>query len=424
MTVSANTIQLDDTTLSLPNTGDREITKTQVKGYKVWIAALEASFNEAIKSEKGSKMGSLSKEVVYTLWQCHKMHNFVFPANRMLQVLSRWSESMMVNQDEAALSSVCENNPVLTNSLLFAATFCEDEEHQNLQAALSLYEMALCGYRDPKTLQDLENLFRIRMVPLETVLNNTGLAAKRAGAFDKAERYYLEGFETQTLRLPWGAKKGASKKQTKALRNMKKGARKNALVTPIHGNEVWLNNLQYLYGGILEIDEEHLVIQSSPISPDWKRGTVEYRVAALRAVYRRLSAARPHIINPRLRDAFAGMVMADENWTPGKPGGVFEQFRKMEVHAKEEHEAEKKAGTAVAKPMTWKKDEISKPEKGKIVPPRECEVCLRKMEKIKFCSGCKAKAYCSTECQRSDWKVHRAQCKIASKAAKSLRKKL
>ena len=62
MTVSANTIQLDDITLSLPNTGDREITKTQVKGYKVWIAALEASFNEAMKSEKGSKEESDPKE--------------------------------------------------------------------------------------------------------------------------------------------------------------------------------------------------------------------------------------------------------------------------------------------------------------------------------------------------------------------------
>ena len=81
ITFQANTIQLDSTTLKLPNSGAK-ITKTQAKSYKVWIATLEASFHEAMKS---GGMESLLKEIVYTLWQCHKMHNWAFPAKRMVK---------------------------------------------------------------------------------------------------------------------------------------------------------------------------------------------------------------------------------------------------------------------------------------------------------------------------------------------------
>ncbi|KLO19545.1 hypothetical protein SCHPADRAFT_992784 [Schizopora paradoxa] len=47
-----------------------------------------------------------------------------------------------------------------------------------------------------------------------------------------------------------------------------------------------------------------------------------------------------------------------------------------------------------------------------------CGHCLVSMNEqtLKKCSGCKFVHYCSTECQRNDWKEHRMQCKILTQS--------
>lgn len=39
----------------------------------------------------------------------------------------------------------------------------------------------------------------------------------------------------------------------------------------------------------------------------------------------------------------------------------------------------------------------------------KCEIC-GKSEDIKRCAKCKVVAYCSRECQKSDWKKHKKIC--------------
>lgn len=42
-----------------------------------------------------------------------------------------------------------------------------------------------------------------------------------------------------------------------------------------------------------------------------------------------------------------------------------------------------------------------------------CFACHKKFQhKCKSCSGCEAVRYCSKECQKKDWAVHRNECKI------------
>jgi len=42
-----------------------------------------------------------------------------------------------------------------------------------------------------------------------------------------------------------------------------------------------------------------------------------------------------------------------------------------------------------------------------------CDVCNLFLEKPKRCSRCKAKYYCSVNCQKSDWTTHKLDCKPA-----------
>ena len=49
--------------------------------------------------------------------------------------------------------------------------------------------------------------------------------------------------------------------------------------------------------------------------------------------------------------------------------------------------------------------------------PQVCSYCLNPPSpELKTCSACKAAWYCSIECQRNHWKVHKAPCKVAAKA--------
>lgn len=40
-----------------------------------------------------------------------------------------------------------------------------------------------------------------------------------------------------------------------------------------------------------------------------------------------------------------------------------------------------------------------------------CNQCLTSMAELKKCSACRRLAYCSQECQRADWKLHKVECK-------------
>uniref|UniRef100_A0A1I7THV3 MYND-type domain-containing protein n=1 Tax=Caenorhabditis tropicalis TaxID=1561998 RepID=A0A1I7THV3_9PELO len=42
---------------------------------------------------------------------------------------------------------------------------------------------------------------------------------------------------------------------------------------------------------------------------------------------------------------------------------------------------------------------------------RYCNYCLTSMVQLKKCSACKKLYYCSLECQRTDWKLHKFECK-------------
>ncbi|KAL7118032.1 hypothetical protein ACP275_03G110200 [Erythranthe tilingii] len=50
-------------------------------------------------------------------------------------------------------------------------------------------------------------------------------------------------------------------------------------------------------------------------------------------------------------------------------------------------------------------------------PESKCEWCFSSSN-IKACSACHAVWYCSTTCQKSDWKLHRGECKSLSKVEK------
>ncbi|KAJ7640150.1 hypothetical protein B0H17DRAFT_1216720 [Mycena rosella] len=48
--------------------------------------------------------------------------------------------------------------------------------------------------------------------------------------------------------------------------------------------------------------------------------------------------------------------------------------------------------------------------------PSTSETCVCKKPATNRCSACKITAYCSTECQRGDWKAHKAHCRAANPA--------
>ncbi|KAJ7017731.1 hypothetical protein C8F04DRAFT_425405 [Mycena alexandri] len=43
-------------------------------------------------------------------------------------------------------------------------------------------------------------------------------------------------------------------------------------------------------------------------------------------------------------------------------------------------------------------------------------LCICSKPAANRCSACKMVSYCSTECQRGDWKTHKIQCKVASQS--------
>ena len=42
-----------------------------------------------------------------------------------------------------------------------------------------------------------------------------------------------------------------------------------------------------------------------------------------------------------------------------------------------------------------------------------CELCDKKDDNCKICSGCRRVRYCGTECQHAHWQEHRENCKVA-----------
>ena len=42
---------------------------------------------------------------------------------------------------------------------------------------------------------------------------------------------------------------------------------------------------------------------------------------------------------------------------------------------------------------------------------KHCENCLQTTSSLKVCSGCQLVKYCSTECQKAHWKIHKRLCK-------------
>ena len=54
---------------------------------------------------------------------------------------------------------------------------------------------------------------------------------------------------------------------------------------------------------------------------------------------------------------------------------------------------------------------------------RECMNCKIKGLKFKHCSACKSVHYCSRECQKSDWKRHKKECKKVESPPKDEKKR-
>jgi len=48
--------------------------------------------------------------------------------------------------------------------------------------------------------------------------------------------------------------------------------------------------------------------------------------------------------------------------------------------------------------------------KTKNEPPKFCYNCLNKNDNMKYCGHCEVFSYCSTECQKMDWKAHKTIC--------------
>ena len=42
---------------------------------------------------------------------------------------------------------------------------------------------------------------------------------------------------------------------------------------------------------------------------------------------------------------------------------------------------------------------------------RECRGCGKPTEQLKLCSRCQMAAYCSPECQRAHWPIHKRECR-------------
>ncbi|XP_057795841.1 histone-lysine N-methyltransferase ASHR1 isoform X2 [Salvia miltiorrhiza] len=60
---------------------------------------------------------------------------------------------------------------------------------------------------------------------------------------------------------------------------------------------------------------------------------------------------------------------------------------------------------------------VSVPNKNKESPLCKCEWCFSSTN-LKKCSACHVVWYCSSKCQRSDWKLHSEECRVLSKVDK------
>lgn len=52
-----------------------------------------------------------------------------------------------------------------------------------------------------------------------------------------------------------------------------------------------------------------------------------------------------------------------------------------------------------------------------------CSHCHKQVEVLNRCSACKSVAYCGKECQKEDWKNHKAVCKAKRKADEEARRR-
>ncbi|KAL7155951.1 hypothetical protein ABFS83_03G110600 [Erythranthe nasuta] len=60
---------------------------------------------------------------------------------------------------------------------------------------------------------------------------------------------------------------------------------------------------------------------------------------------------------------------------------------------------------------------VAVPNKNKESPESKCEWCFSS-NTLKACSACRVVWYCSSNCQKSDWKSHRVECRTLSKVDK------
>jgi len=44
---------------------------------------------------------------------------------------------------------------------------------------------------------------------------------------------------------------------------------------------------------------------------------------------------------------------------------------------------------------------------------RECNKCKGQFSKVKICSGCRSVYYCSLDCQKADWRLHKPECQLS-----------
>jgi hypothetical protein len=86
-------------------------------------------------------------------------------------------------------------------------------------------------------------------------------------------------------------------------------------------------------------------------------------------------------------------------------------------------EKDKKSGPAgvprekKAKRKTKKKAKAKAKAKARL----GCNWCQKVLETRKWCSSCKNACYCSEECQKRDWEMHRRECKPAPSFAKEIK---
>ncbi len=75
-------------------------------------------------------------------------------------------------------------------------------------------------------------------------------------------------------------------------------------------------------------------------------------------------------------------------------------------------------------------NEVEPPSELQEFTERKCRNCgrsendLKDDEKMRLCSGCKSVCYCSGNCQKTDWKFHKSDCKRVSSSSGGSRRRL